>query len=197
MKCEKNHILRKLVRVSAWVTPACQGGHDPGRCDHEGKVYTKGGASSSFTPRFDARLPADADGVRHGRCPAGHPRAATGLHARRLPTLRRRDPECPGNHRLPAPAEGEPEFGLCRGVRAVGFKRFASCHFERDGLFVGIRLNSRQQPARLRNLKLQSFRDGCRAPAPWKSLQWSLSDCHAEQSKTGRPSEMKSHEDRA
>ena len=144
MKCEKNHILRKLVRVSAWVTPACQGGHDPGRCDHEGKVYTKGGASSSFTPRFDARLPADADGVRRGRCPARHPRAAPGLHARCLSPLRRRDPERPGDHRMLAPAEGEPEFGLCRGVRAVGLGR--SLHFERGQIVPPHSFEQREEP---------------------------------------------------
>ena len=96
-------------------------GHDPGRCDHEDKVYTKCGASSPLPPGFDARLPADAIGVRRGRRSARHCRTAPRLYTRRLPPLRRRDSKRPSDHGMPAPAEVEPEFGLCCGVRAVSF----------------------------------------------------------------------------
>lgn len=41
------------------------------------------------------------------------------LHARRLSSVRRRDPECEGDHRLPAAAEGQCERSRPGGVRAV------------------------------------------------------------------------------
>ncbi len=40
-----------------------------------------------------------------------------------LPALRRRDPERPGDHRMPAPAKGEPEPGLRGSIRAVTIDR--------------------------------------------------------------------------
>ena len=59
-----------------------------------------------------------------GSARARHARAAPGLHARRLSSLRRRNPQRPRHHRLPAPAEDELEPGLRGGVRAVSLERF-------------------------------------------------------------------------
>src|ERR1700744_2336954 len=46
-------------------------------------------------------------------------RTEKSLYARRLSSLCRRDPECQGDHRLPAAAESQPERSLPRGLRAV------------------------------------------------------------------------------
>jgi hypothetical protein len=54
-------------------------------------------------------------------------RAATGLHARRLPSMRRRNPQRPRHHRLPAAAEGQPQRRLPGGVRAVRKSRGCIC----------------------------------------------------------------------
>jgi hypothetical protein len=43
-----------------------------------------------------------------------------------LPALRQRDPECPGDHRLPAAANSELESRLRGGVRAVGIREPAA-----------------------------------------------------------------------
>ena len=96
-----------------------------GEHGHEGKVCAKFGTSLSLPPGFGPRSPARANRERLGRCPARHPRTAPGLHARRLPPLRRRDPERPGDYSMPAPAEVELEFGLRGGVpAAVSIERF-------------------------------------------------------------------------
>jgi hypothetical protein len=48
------------------------------------------------------------------------PEQKKSLHTRCLSSLRRRDSECPGDHRLPAAAESQSQQGLPGGLRAVG-----------------------------------------------------------------------------
>jgi hypothetical protein len=66
--------------------------------------------------RFSFRIVRNRIVVRRTR----NTRAEKGLHARRLSSLRRRDPECEGDHRLPAAAESQPQRSLPGGIRAAG-----------------------------------------------------------------------------
>src|SRR5450631_803066 len=85
---------------------------------HEVEVFAcgdKGACQCCCGARAAAR--AIHDRLAAGR--NGNAGTEESLHTRCLSTLRRRNPERPGHHLLPAAAEGEPQRGLPGGVRAV------------------------------------------------------------------------------
>jgi len=62
----------------------------------------------------------------------GTPEQRKGLHAGRLSSVPRRNPQRPRHYRLPEAAKGQPERGLPGGVRARRPIALASCGFLRS-----------------------------------------------------------------
>ena len=77
----------------------------------------------------------------------GTPEQRRACTPRRLPSLRRRDPERPCDYRLPAPAEVELEFGLRGGVPAAVSLERSLTFTSAASFFSSIRFNNARMRA--------------------------------------------------